>query len=111
MKWGISLMQQFNNDYYLEDYIVETCGGCDEDVVIYSEGVTYCPQCGKINSPCNACENSDCNNCEFIDSAGNVQPGVDIREISKKEIVWYVNQMIDSGRMSQRYARLLTNFD
>ena len=102
-------MQQ--NDYYVEDYTIETCGECEEEIVVYTSGVTYCPHCGKINSPCNICEHRDCINCEFIDSSGNVQPGIEVREISKEEAIWYANLLLERGLISNYYERILTTFD
>lgn len=38
-----------------EDYTIEYCPWCDNDVVIYSKGITACPQCGKPLAPCSVC--------------------------------------------------------
>lgn len=39
----------------LEDYTVEFCPWCEEEVVIHAEGITACPTCGKPLAPCSVC--------------------------------------------------------
>lgn len=39
----------------LEDYTVEYCPWCEEEVVIHAEGITACPTCGKPLAPCSVC--------------------------------------------------------
>lgn len=38
-----------------EDYTVEYCPWCEEEVVIHAEGITACPTCGKPLAPCSVC--------------------------------------------------------
>ena len=38
-----------------EDYTIEYCPWCDQDVAIYSTGITACPNCGKPLAPCSVC--------------------------------------------------------
>ena len=37
-------------------YTLEYCPFCDEEVVIYSTGITACPECDKPLAPCSMCE-------------------------------------------------------
>lgn len=37
-------------------YTLELCPYCDTEVVIYSKGVTACPQCKKPVVPCSVCD-------------------------------------------------------
>ena len=45
-----------------EDYAIEYCPYCEQEVVIHSRGVTACPSCGKPLAPCSVCtlEQYDC---------------------------------------------------
>ena len=38
-----------------EDYTIEGCPFCDQDVAIRSHGITACPSCGKPLAPCSVC--------------------------------------------------------
>ena len=38
-----------------EDYTIEYCPFCDQEVVIRSHGITACPSCGKPLAPCSVC--------------------------------------------------------
>lgn len=43
--------------YNLEDYTLECCPYCDcSEQVIFSKGITRCPNCGKPLAPCSVCE-------------------------------------------------------
>ena len=42
----------------LEDYAVEFCPWCEEEVVIHAEGMTACPTCGKPLAPCSVCQDT-----------------------------------------------------
>lgn len=39
----------------MEDYTVEFCAWCCEEVVIRAVGITACPSCGKPLAPCSVC--------------------------------------------------------
>ena len=39
----------------LEDYTVELCPWCCEEVVIHAVGITACPSCGEPLAPCSVC--------------------------------------------------------
>lgn len=39
-----------------EDYTIEYCPWCENEVVIHSKGITACPECGKPLAPCSVCE-------------------------------------------------------
>ena len=41
--------------YKAEDYTIEFCPWCCNDVAIRSHGVTACPECGKPLAPCSVC--------------------------------------------------------
>ena len=43
-------------EFKAEDYTLEYCPFCDSEVVIYSKGVTACPECGAPLAPCSVCE-------------------------------------------------------
>lgn len=38
-----------------EDYTIEYCPWCNQDVTIRAHGVTACPECGKPLAPCSVC--------------------------------------------------------
>ncbi len=38
-----------------EDYTIEYCPFCEQDVAIRSHGITTCPFCGKPLAPCSVC--------------------------------------------------------
>ena len=53
-----------------EDYTIEYCPYCEQEVAICSHGVTACPSCGKSLAPCSVCtlEQYDCclpNSCPY----------------------------------------------
>lgn len=39
-----------------EDYTIEFCPWCENEVVIHSKGITACPECGKPLAPCSVCD-------------------------------------------------------
>ena len=39
-----------------EDYTIEYCPYCEQEVVIHSHGITACPICGKPLAPCSVCD-------------------------------------------------------
>ena len=45
-----------------EDYTIEYCPYCEQEVAIRSHGITACPECGKPLVPCSVCclEYSSC---------------------------------------------------
>lgn len=49
----------------LSDYTLEYCPWCDSEQVIYAEGVTACPDCGKPLAPCSMCEECDYDTCPY----------------------------------------------
>lgn len=81
-----------------EDYTIEYCPWCDSEQIIYSHGVTACPNCGKPLAPCSVCidENGDCNyaTCPYGCTGGSddafkkiTMPKITTREI---EFGWEV---------------------
>lgn len=42
---------------------IEWCPNCEEEVVIFSDRVQKCPNCGDRIFPCSACEERTCRNC------------------------------------------------
>ena len=47
-----------------EDYTIEYCPYCDQEVAIRSHGITACPSCGKPLAPCSMCA-IERNGCMF----------------------------------------------
>lgn len=45
-----------------DDFTLEYCPWCDNEVVIHATGITACPECGKPLAPCSVCtaENDGC---------------------------------------------------
>lgn len=41
-----------------EDYTVEFCPWCCEEVAIHAKGITACPNCGKPLAPCTVCHDT-----------------------------------------------------
>lgn len=37
------------------DYTVEFCPNCNQDVAIHATGITACPECGEPLAPCSVC--------------------------------------------------------
>lgn len=48
--------EELKEKYNIEDYTIECCPFCDSEQVIFSKGVTRCPDCGKPLAPCSVCE-------------------------------------------------------
>lgn len=46
-------------------FIIEYCPFCDSEQVIFSEGITACPECGKPLAPCSVCENGCSGECPY----------------------------------------------
>ena len=44
-------------------FAIEVCPVCGEEQVVWSHGVTQCPECGAAIAPCSVCqdENGSCN--------------------------------------------------
>lgn len=70
-----------------ENYTIEYCPWCDTEVVIYSKGVTACPNCGKPLAPCSACEGKCQEPCPYgCDGTENDEHKPIDRYISQEEI-------------------------
>ena len=50
-----------------EDYTIEYCPYCDQEVAIRSHGITACPSCGKPLAPCSVCFDEQ-GGCEVLKS-------------------------------------------
>ena len=48
-----------------EDYTIEYCPWCDQDVAIRAKGVTACPSCGMPLAPCSVCESCNYSTCPY----------------------------------------------
>lgn len=50
-----------------EDYTLEYCPFCEQEVAIRSHGITACPSCGKPLAPCSVCnvDDNDCTKCPY----------------------------------------------
>lgn len=49
----------------LDDYTVEYCPFCDSEQVVFSKGITACPNCGTSLAPCSMCEDCDYGACPY----------------------------------------------
>lgn len=49
----------------LQLFTVELCPFCETETVIYSTGVTACPECGKPIVPCSECDGCDYDTCPY----------------------------------------------
>lgn len=47
-----------------ENYTVEWCPYCEQEVVIYAHVITECPECGEKLFPCSVCT-QECCNCPY----------------------------------------------
>lgn len=78
-----------------EDYTWEYCPECDTDQVIYSKGVTACPNCGAPLAPCSCCEDGcDYSTCPYGCTGGEEDSykAVTNPPISEDERKWYAEQ-------------------
>lgn len=48
-----------------ENFVIEYCPFCDSEQVIFADGITACPGCGKPLAPCSLCEDCDYNSCPY----------------------------------------------
>ena len=75
-----------------EDYTWEYCAECDTEQVIYSKGVTACPNCGAPLAPCSCCEDG-CNyvTCPYGCTGGDedYHKAVTNPPISEAEQEWF----------------------
>lgn len=72
--------------YNLEDYTIEWCPWCENEQVIFSKGITRCPDCGKPLAPCSVCE--ECvKNCPYGCTGGeeDAEKEVTNRDITEEE--------------------------
>lgn len=53
------------------DYTIEFCPYCDSEQVIFSKGVTACPECGKPLAPCSMCEECNYETCPYGCTGGS----------------------------------------
>lgn len=58
-------MTDLRNKYNLDDYTIEWCPWCDSEQVIFSKGVTACPNCGLPLAPCSMCESCNYDDCPY----------------------------------------------
>lgn len=49
----------------MDDYTLEYCSECDDEVVIYSKGITKCPECGTPTAPCSMCDHCSSRTCPY----------------------------------------------
>lgn len=78
-----------------KDYTWEFCPECDTEQVIYSKGITACPNCGAPLAPCSCCEDG-CNyeTCPYGCTGGEEDSykAVTNPPISKEEQRWFAEQ-------------------
>lgn len=48
------------------DYTIEYCPGCETEQVIFNDGITICPDCGKLLLPCGNCEVCNYDKCPNV---------------------------------------------
>lgn len=51
--------------YITEIFTIEYCPFCDSEQVIFAQGITACPRCGKPLAPCSVCENCNYDTCPY----------------------------------------------
>lgn len=75
-----------------EDFASEYCPFCGSEVVIYSKGVTACPECGKPLAPCSMCEECNYDKCPYGCTGGDTDEFKRItnQRITQAEIDWYL---------------------
>ena len=75
--------------YKWEDYTMEYCPFCENEVVVYSNCVTACPYCGRPLAPCSMCE--ECvDDCPYgCDGVHDEEKQID-KYITADEIAWYI---------------------
>lgn len=75
------------------DYTIEYCPWCELEQVIYSKGVTACPDCGKPLMPCSVCDGCDIRNCPYGrgDTADEELIPID-RHITQREIDYFLSE-------------------
>lgn len=49
------LREKRNNGLRRNDYTIEFCPYCENEVYIHATGITKCPECGKPLAPCSVC--------------------------------------------------------
>lgn len=82
--------EELKEKYNLDNYTIEYCPWCDMDQVIFSKGVTRCPECGKPLAPCSMCEEcvQDCPyGCDGTENDANKE--VTNRDITTEEKTLY----------------------
>lgn len=52
-------------EYLRKIYTIEYCPNCDSEQVIYTKGITACPNCGFPLAPCSCCSECDYNTCPY----------------------------------------------
>lgn len=46
-------------------YTIEYCPNCDSEQVIYTQGITACPNCDFPLAPCSCCSKCDYETCPY----------------------------------------------
>ena len=77
--------------YRVQDYTYEWCPNCKNDVVIYSQGITACPNCGEPLVPCSQCEDCDYDTCPYncAECGNHIQASINNPPITKEEEGWF----------------------
>lgn len=70
------------------DYTTDYCPVCQSIKVIYSKGLTACPDCGQVLYPCRACEDCDYDDCIY-GLGSSVKPIANNPPVSVREIQWW----------------------
>lgn len=79
-----------SKDWISENYTPEYCPWCDSEQIIYANGITACPNCGRPLAPCSVC--GDCKDpCPYGCTGGPEDEHKPIdRYISEEEVNWYM---------------------
>lgn len=72
-----------SNQIRPENYTIEWCPFCDSEQVIYSKGITACPECGAPLAPCSMCEGCNYDTCPYGCTGG---PEDEFKEVTNPPI-------------------------
>lgn len=86
----------YNTSRNIDDYTIEYCPYCENEVAIYSKGITACPECGKPLVPCTVCDDCEISDdgCPYGCTGGAEDEFKKVTNlpISKEEIDWVFSQ-------------------
>lgn len=68
----------------LDDYILELCPECEEEIIIFTHGITACNHCGYPVYPCSGCRRPNCEECAYDGITSKKGRKANNRKILKK---------------------------